>query len=188
MGWRCGSEGTGCPRTRSPQCSRAATGTCGSAPNPAVEQSPASRALRVLLVEDNSLNQLLVTRLLQKRSHAVVTAGTGEEALQRLDSERFDLVLMDVQMPGMDGLETAAAIRVRERQTGRRVPIVASTAHALESDEELCHRAGMDAYLAKPIEPSKLPAVIRELVPTDPDDLGESSVPGPAGSDPAAEG
>ena len=110
------------------------------------------RPLQVLLAEDNPVNQLLATRLLEKLGHSVVTASNGREALDRLDGLTPDVILMDVQMPEMDGFEAAAAIRAREAGTGRRTPIVALTAHALQGYREECIQAGMDEYLTKPIK------------------------------------
>jgi CheY-like chemotaxis protein len=112
--------------------------------------------LRVLLVEDNLVNQQVALRMLQKQGHAVVVAGNGKEALSALDDGRFDVVLMDVQMPEMDGLQATAAIRARERGTGRRIPIVALTAQAMEGDRERCLAAGMDAYISKPVRRTHL--------------------------------
>ena len=114
------------------------------------------RHLRVLLVEDNPVNQLLARRLLEKRGHEVVPAGNGREALDTLAEHTFDLVLMDVQMPEMSGLEATALIRAGEHGTGRHLPIIALTAHALPGDAERCHEAGVDAYLAKPIQAADL--------------------------------
>ena len=112
--------------------------------------------LRVLIAEDNVVNQRLARRLLEKRGHAVTVAGNGREAIGILHEQVFDLVLMDVQMPEMDGFEATAAIRAQEKQTGGHVPIVALTAHAMKGDAERCLRAGMDGYLAKPINPAEL--------------------------------
>jgi two-component system, sensor histidine kinase and response regulator len=114
---------------------------------------------RILLVEDNQVNQLLATRLLQKRGHTVVVAGNGQEALLRLDEAAyagFGCVLMDVQMPEMDGFACTAIIREREQLTGSRLPIIAMTAHAMKGDEARCLAAGMDGYLSKPIQPDEL--------------------------------
>jgi CheY-like chemotaxis protein/HPt (histidine-containing phosphotransfer) domain-containing protein len=108
--------------------------------------------LRILLAEDNAVNQKLVQRLLEKEGHQVVVVGNGLEVLKQLHSgDSFDLVLMDVQMPELDGLETTARIRQSEQGTGRRLPILAMTAHAMKGDRERCLAAGMDSYLAKPI-------------------------------------
>ena len=116
----------------------------------------ARRLLRVLLAEDNVVNQKLGVRLLEKQGHAVVVAGNGKEALQALQGDHFDVVLMDVQMPEMDGIEATAQIRRQEGPTGRRLPILAMTAHAMKGDRERCLAAGMDGYIAKPIQPSEL--------------------------------
>ncbi|MGH9744207.1 MAG: response regulator, partial [Candidatus Acidiferrum sp.] len=112
--------------------------------------------LKVLLAEDNLVNQRLAVRLLEKRGHQVVVAATGLEALKALDKEKFDLVLMDVQMPEMDGLEATALLREREKGTGLRQPVVALTAHAMKGDREKCLAGGMDGYLTKPIRPQEL--------------------------------
>lgn len=113
---------------------------------------PLDRTLRVLLVEDNLVNQKMACGLLAKHGHAVVVAENGIEALEELEKSEFDMVLMDVQMPIMDGLAATAAIRQREAGTGRRVPIVALTAETLNGDRERCLQAGMDGYVAKPFE------------------------------------
>ncbi len=113
---------------------------------------PADRPLRVLLVEDNLVNQKVATHLLERHGHFVVVAENGRVALDVLTAAHFDLVLMDVQMPEMDGLSATAAIRQRERGTGRRLPIVALTADALTGDRERCLQAGMDGYVMKPFE------------------------------------
>jgi PAS domain S-box-containing protein len=120
--------------------------------------------LHVLLAEDNAVNQRLAARLLERRGHTVVVAANGREAVAAYERDAFDLVLMDVQMPEMDGFEATAAIRERERADGSHVPIVALTAHAMRSDEERCLRAGMDAYIAKPIQPAMLIETIERLV------------------------
>jgi signal transduction histidine kinase/DNA-binding response OmpR family regulator/integral membrane sensor domain MASE1 len=119
--------------------------------------------LRILLAEDNPVNQKVVVHMLQKEGHRVAVAGTGQEALAALDREPFHLVLMDIQMPEMDGLETAAAIRSRERFTGYRLPILAMTAHAMSGDRERCLGAGMDGYIAKPVHRAELFEAIARL-------------------------
>ena len=119
---------------------------------------------RILLVEDNAVNLALALRLLQKRGFQVTTAGNGREALATLEKEHFELVLMDVQMPEMDGFEATAFIRERERSSGRHIPIIAMTAHALKGDEERCLSAGMDAYTTKPIRPNELFATIEKIL------------------------
>ena len=123
---------------------------------------PRTRPLRVLLAEDNPVNRLLAVRLLEKDGHAVVTVSNGREALARLSDEAFDVVLMDVQMPEMNGFETTAAIRAREAGAPRHQFIVAMTAHALAGDRERCLAAGMDRYLSKPISRDGLAAVLAD--------------------------
>jgi CheY-like chemotaxis protein len=107
--------------------------------------------LRVLLAEDNPVNQTLAMRVLERLGHKVQVANNGREAIERAQAGEFDLILMDVQMPEMDGLEATTAIRAAEAGTGKHVPIVAMTAHAMKGDREKCLSAGMDGYLAKPI-------------------------------------
>ncbi len=106
---------------------------------------------RILLAEDNPVNQRLALRILEKQGHSIEVALTGQEALERSAAQDFDVILMDVQMPDMDGLEATAAIRRRERGTGKHVPVIAVTAHAMTGDRERCLAAGMDGYLSKPI-------------------------------------
>lgn len=120
--------------------------------------------LRVLLAEDNSVNQLLVTRLLEKRGHIVELVTDGRQALAALEREAYDLVLMDVEMPEMDGFEATAAIRQREKGGAARIPIVAMTAHADPGDEACCRAAGMDGHVTKPINSERLFAVVDELL------------------------
>ena len=112
--------------------------------------------LRVLLAEDNAVNQRLATRLLEKRGHRVTVTANGLEALDALEKGTYDLVLMDLQMPEMDGLQATAALRAREKHSGTHVPVVALTAHAMQGDRERCLAAGMDGYLSKPIRPQEL--------------------------------
>jgi two-component system sensor histidine kinase/response regulator len=127
------------------------------------------RRLRVLVAEDNAVNQLLAVRLLEKRGHEVVVAATGTAALEALENQSFDLVLMDVQMPEMDGLEATIAIRERERASasGQHIPIIAMTANAMVGDKEQGLEAGMDAYLSKPLQVAALFAAIESLVPAE---------------------
>ena len=123
-----------------------------------------SSFLRVLLAEDNAVNQRLAVRLLEKRGHHVVVAGNGREALEALEKGSFDLVFMDVQMPEMDGLEATAAIRDKEKSSGLHQPIIALTAHAMKGDREKCLAGGMDGYLTKPIRPPELDGILEEYV------------------------
>jgi PAS domain S-box-containing protein len=117
---------------------------------------PINRPLRILLAEDNPINQRVAIRLLEKQGHTVVVAVNGKEAVAEWERQSFDVILMDVQMPQMDGFEATAAIRERERATGRHISIIALTAHALKGDAERCLQAGMDGYLAKPVQPEEL--------------------------------
>ncbi len=121
-------------------------------------------SLLVLLAEDNAVNQRLTTRLLEKRGHRVVVAANGREALEALEREEFDLVLMDVQMPEMDGLETTAAIRTKERGSGLHLPVIALTAHAMKGDAERFLAAGMNGYLAKPLRPEELDDILAKYM------------------------
>jgi PAS domain S-box-containing protein len=132
----------------------------------APSQPKAARKLRILLVEDNEVNRTLVTRLLGKQGHHVVVARNGKEAVAAVEQASrgaFDLILMDVQMPEMDGFETTSAIRARELLTGGRVPIIAVTAHAMKGDRERCLGAGMDGYLSKPVQVQQLLNLLREF-------------------------
>jgi two-component system sensor histidine kinase/response regulator len=124
------------------------------------------RSLRILLAEDNAVNQLIASRLLEKQGHHVVTSGNGREALEQLDKERFDLMLMDVQMPEIDGFEATAMIRKKEEGTRAHIPIIAMTAHALKGDRERCLGAGMDDYVSKPIQPGALFDAIERVLPS----------------------
>ena len=112
--------------------------------------------LRILAAEDNRVNQRLLVRLLEKEGHTVTVVGDGEAAVAISEEEEFDVILMDVQMPNLDGLEATRSIRARERESGRHVPIIALTAHALKGDRERCLEAGMDAYVAKPVQKQEL--------------------------------
>ncbi len=124
----------------------------------------APRPLRVLLAEDNMVSQRLTSRLLEKWGHSVVVASCGTEAIERVATQRFDVVLMDGDMPGMDGFEATAALRERERASGAHLPIIALTAHDREGDRHRCLAAGMDDYVSKPVEPGALFATIEAVV------------------------
>jgi PAS domain S-box-containing protein len=132
-------------------------------PRPA-QPSSETATLRILVVEDNPVNRLLATRLVEKQNHRVTAATNGREALERLEAETFDCVLMDVQMPVMDGLEATAAIRRRERDTGGFLPVIAMTAHAMAGDLERCLAAGMDGYVTKPVNSADLFATIENVI------------------------
>jgi signal transduction histidine kinase/CheY-like chemotaxis protein len=123
------------------------------------EHAP-STSLNILLAEDNIVNQRVAMRLLEKRGHRVTVAATGRETLDLAERERFDVILMDIQMPDMDGLEATAAIREREKQSGDHVPIVALTAHTMKGDRERCLEAGMNAYVNKPFEPAQFLEIV----------------------------
>lgn len=125
-------------------------------PSPRHEIQRSARSLRVLLTEDGVVNQMLAVRLLEKRGHQVVVAGDGRKALEALETNEFDVVLMDVQMPEMDGFEATRLIRQREQATGGHVPIIAMTAHAMKGDRERCLAEGMDRYISKPLAPTEL--------------------------------
>jgi CheY-like chemotaxis protein len=117
-------------------------------------------ALRILVAEDNPVNQHLATKLLEKRGHIVTVASNGLQATTLLDQGEYDLALMDVQMPVMDGFEATAALRRKEMRTGRHLPVIAVTAYAMKGDEERCRQAGMDAYVTKPLTEEDLYAAI----------------------------
>jgi CheY-like chemotaxis protein/HPt (histidine-containing phosphotransfer) domain-containing protein len=125
-------------------------------------------SLRVLLAEDNPVNQLLARKLLEKWGHTVKSAENGEQVLAALAAEAFDIILMDVQMPVLDGFATTALIRYQEESSGKHIPIIALTAHALKGDRETCMQAGMDGYVPKPIKPEHLLRALEVLAPTQP--------------------
>ena len=131
-----------------------------------VRQTPrrASGPSRVLVAEDNMVNQTLARRLLEKRGYSVSVVGDGRAALAALEEESFDIVLMDVQMPVMDGFEATTLIRQREQLSGSHIPIVAMTAHAFKGDQERCLAIGMDAYISKPIRQQELYATIESVL------------------------
>jgi CheY-like chemotaxis protein len=130
---------------------------------PAPEAASKERRLRVLVAEDNAVNQKLILRLLQRRGHEVTLAVNGIETVALAGSREFDLILMDLEMPELDGAGATRRIRQDEAGRGQRIPIIALTAHALEGVEEQCLAAGMDAYLAKPIQSAELYAALQRF-------------------------
>jgi signal transduction histidine kinase/DNA-binding response OmpR family regulator len=145
----------------------------------AIETGRKGRPLRILLAEDNEINQALAVKILQKRGHTVIVAGNGREAIWVLENQTIDLALMDIQMPEMDGFAATAEIRRREIET--HVPIVALTAHAMKGDRERCLAGGMDAYVSKPLRAEELLQVISRLVPAS---VATGVLPAPAAEAP----
>ena len=146
------SLGAAAVKTRSPS---PVTGTLAQHPR---------QTLRTLVVEDNPVNRHLAVRLIQKLGHSITTAADGREALRALENEDFDLVLMDVQMPDMDGFQATQAIREKEELTGKHLAIVAMTAHAMHGDRERCLSAGMDGYIAKPVTAKEMFSTIESVL------------------------
>jgi two-component system sensor histidine kinase/response regulator len=146
---------------------RAAHKDCTLTTRQVPEESPLK--LNILLAEDNPVNRLLAQKLLQKQGHLVTSANNGKEALQLWEQNQscqFDIILMDVQMPDMDGLQAASRIREKELVTGAHIPIIAVTAHAMKGDRERCLAAGMDGYISKPINSAELTATILAAFPS----------------------
>ncbi len=138
-------------------------GGSGPRPMPVREEDTGPR-LRLLVAEDNPVNQMVLVRLLEKRGHTVTVASNGRQAVEAAEKDQFDLALLDVQMPVLDGLQAAGIIRRNEQQGGRRrLPLVAVTAHAIRGDRERCLEAGMDEYICKPILPAQLFEAIRRV-------------------------
>jgi CheY-like chemotaxis protein/anti-sigma regulatory factor (Ser/Thr protein kinase) len=144
--------------SRSPRPALAST-----PPAPTADAGPMPAGLRILVAEDNEINQLLITGLLRKRGYTATSVTDGRQAVDAVKAGQYDLVFMDCQMPEMDGYEAAAAIRAweRDQSDGRRARIVALTAGALTGDADACRAAGMDDYLTKPLVPARLDAVLR---------------------------
>ena len=153
--------------------------------SPVAESAAPPKTLRVLVADDNAANRVLASRILQKRGHSVVLVPGGRETLQAIERERFDVLLLDVQMPKMDGFATTAAIRQQEKETGGHLPIIAMTAYAMSGDRERCLDAGMDGYIAKPLHARQLQELVEGMaaarlpqpgdstaVPTSPFDFG----------------
>ncbi len=130
----------------------AALAVAESVPSEQAKKRPEARPLKVLLAEDNLVNRRIATQMLERLGHQVVSVANGLEALSRSAQQQFDIVLMDVQMPELDGLAATRALRERERYTGQRIPVIALTAHAMAGDQENCLAAGMDDYVSKPVE------------------------------------
>jgi len=130
---------------------------------PGDSSADSPHSLKILIAEDNKVNQIVITRLLETRGHSTAIVDNGRKALQLLETEEFDLLITDVQMPEMDGYELVAAIRNRESRTGRRLPILGLTAHGFAQDRDKCLDAGMDAYLSKPVRSENLHRKIAEL-------------------------
>ncbi len=155
------------------------------AAEPAERDSPGERRAgagrKILLAEDNPVNQVVAVRLLEKRGHQVTVAANGREAVAAVQREQFDLVLMDVQMPEMDGFEATATIRQAENGSGGHLPIIAMTAHAMKGDAERCRGAGMDGHIPKPIRPQDLYAIVDGCSPTPEIENGASAAAEPAG-------
>ena len=142
----------------------------------------AARQLNVLIADDHEANRTLAARILEKRGHRIYCVASGAEALTAIRNQQFDVVVMDVQMPEMDGFAATAAIREMEKETGDHVPIIAMTAYAMKGDRERCLAAGMDAYLAKPIRADQLEVLVESL-----GTAGEAELPGPEAGPPTAE-
>jgi CheY-like chemotaxis protein len=168
---RCRKLGIACHITKpvyQADLRRAMLRALGSTPSdPRVADEAASQSLRrlsILLAEDNPTNQKLATRLLEKRGHSITTVGNGRDAIEALSRNDFDLVLMDVQMPVMDGWKATEVIRHQEQDTGRHIPILALTAHAMKDYQERCYQAGMDGFLTKPFRPAQLYEAVESAV------------------------
>ncbi len=136
---------------------------------------PAIESLRILLAEDHPVNQKVAVRMLEHQGHRVAVAGDGRQALVKLDKDHFDVVLMDLQMPEMDGFEALRSIRDREPLTGRHIPVIALTAHAMQGDRERCLEAGFDGYLPKPIRQADLHKILLTLKVDDGPDMPDHS-------------
>jgi len=140
--------------------------------DPVAASAPLRRSLRILLAEDITVNQKVATKLLEREGHSVVIASNGEEAVRRFEELSFDLILMDMHMPVMGGIEATTSIREKEKGTGGHIPIVALTARAMKGDRERCIEAGMDGYVSKPIESNELFRTIYSLVPESAGEFG----------------
>src|SRR5262249_40445783 len=128
------------------------------------DEPPRNEGISILLAEDNPVNRKIVLRLLEKQGYRVTCAEDGREALAALEQRVYDLALMDVEMPKLNGLAACEAVREREKVTGSHIPIIAMTAHAMKGDQEKCLLAGMDDYVSKPIRPEDLLGAIRKAL------------------------
>jgi CheY-like chemotaxis protein len=138
---------------------------------------PVRHAYRILIAEDNLVNQRVAIYMLEKQGHQVTGAMNGEEALAALEKENFELILMDIQMPKMDGFQATRLIRDKEKETGLHLPIIAMTAHAMKGDREKCLAVGMDDYIAKPLNVKQLSetiARVMSLLPAAGEDAGRA--------------
>ena len=126
------------------------------------------RQYNILLAEDNVINQKLAVRILEKQGHVVTVANDGQEALEVFGKDSFDLILMDVQMPKMDGFEATRLIRKKEKEIKGHIPIIAMTAHAMKGDRERCLDAGMDDYISKPLKLDDLFKIIDRTITQNP--------------------
>ena len=154
---------------------RALDAVSSASDRPPIASAPSlapARPLRVLLAEDNAVNQQLASRLLERRGHSVLTVSNGREAISAVQHDNFDLVLMDVQMPLLDGLDATAEIRRREQQNGKRHYIIAMTAHAMKGDQERCLAAGMDGYIAKPLDLPRLDEILSSVPASELNEVG----------------
>ena len=149
------------------------SGAIGLVTRHSLREVGTSKNLSILLAEDNLVNQRLAVRLLEKQGHKVTLAMNGKEALALLDQQAYDLVLMDVQMPELDGFEATAVIRGKEKSTGAHQLIVAMTAHAMKGDRDRCLAAGMDGYISKPVRIEELLRTIDEVLAASPAPAGE---------------
>ncbi len=124
--------------------------------------------MRVLLAEDNEINQKVALEFLKMRGHQVRIASNGKDVLEALAAEAFEIILMDVQMPVMDGFQATATIREKERSTGQHIPIIAMTGYAMKGDRQRCIDAGMDGYICKPIRSQELFEIVESFTTTAP--------------------
>jgi CheY-like chemotaxis protein len=143
---------------------RALSSTDLPARRPVRDPGACLRRLSILLAEDNPTNQKLATRLLEKRGHQITAVNNGREAVEALHQNDYDIVLMDVQMPEMDGFAATQAIREWEKDAGLHIPIIAMTAHAMKGDQEMCLSMGMDGYITKPIDSKGLENTIQQVL------------------------